>query len=62
MAYRRAGESIDPKQASAAIYELGCLLHATGDIEGARGEFERVAAMRNTWYGHLGDRALRTLG
>lgn len=62
VAYRRAGESIDPKQASAAIYQLGRLLQATGDIEAARSAFERAAAMKNTWYGHLGEHALRTLG
>ena len=62
VAYRRAGESDDPKQASAATYKLGCLLQAQGDIEAARSAFERTAAMKNTWYGHLGDHALRTLG
>ena len=61
-AYRQAGESVDPKQASAAIYRLGCLLRAMGDIEAARTAFVRVAAMTETWYGHLGDDALRTLG
>jgi tetratricopeptide (TPR) repeat protein len=60
-AYRHAGESVDPKQASAAAYKLGCLLKTEGDIEAARSAFERGAAMRNTWYGHLSDEALRTL-
>lgn len=61
-AYRQAAESVDPKQASAAIYRLGCLLKASGDIVAARTAFERGAAMTNTWYGHLADTALRTLG
>ncbi len=61
-AYRRAGESADPKHASAATYKLGCLLQSRGDIEAARTAFERAAAMTNTWYGHLGSHALRTLG
>jgi tetratricopeptide (TPR) repeat protein len=61
VAYRRAGESADPKQASAATYKLGCLLEATGDLEAAHAAYERTAAMRNTWYGHLGDQALRRL-
>jgi tetratricopeptide (TPR) repeat protein len=61
-AYRQAAESVDPKQASAAIYRLGCLLRATGDLEAARSAFERVAAMTDTWYGRLGDDALRALG
>lgn len=60
-AYRLAGDSIDPKQASAAIYRLGCLLKEKGDSEAARSAFERAAAMKNTWYGHLGDHALRTM-
>lgn len=62
VAYRQAGESTDPKHASAASYKLGCLLQAKGDIEAARAAFERAAAMRNTWYGHLGSNALRMLG
>jgi tetratricopeptide (TPR) repeat protein len=61
-AYRRAGESEDPKQASAARYKLGCLLKAEGDVEAARAAFERAAALKNTWYGHLGIEALQTLG
>ena len=61
VAYRRAAESVDPKQASAATYKLGCLLQAEGDLEAARTAFERTAARTNTWYGHLGDIALRRL-
>jgi tetratricopeptide (TPR) repeat protein len=61
LAYRQAGESADPKHASAATYKLGCLLKAKGDTEAARSAFERAAAMTNTWYGHLGNNALRTL-
>ncbi len=61
VAYRQASESVDPKQASAATYKLGCLLKSTGDIEAARTAFERAAAMKDTWYGHLGSNALRTL-
>lgn len=60
-AYRQAGTSTDVKHASAATYRLGCLLKATGDIEAARAAFERAAAMTNTWYGHLGNSALRAL-
>ncbi|HEV2061130.1 MAG TPA: tetratricopeptide repeat protein [Solirubrobacteraceae bacterium] len=61
-AYRQASESLDPKQASAAIYKLGCLLKGNGEIAAARTAFQRAAAMTNTWYGHLADNALRTLG
>jgi tetratricopeptide (TPR) repeat protein len=62
VAYRHAGESDDPKQASAALYRLGCLLQARGDVEAARAAFERAAGMKDTWYGHLGDHALKALG
>ncbi|HVF80089.1 MAG TPA: tetratricopeptide repeat protein [Solirubrobacteraceae bacterium] len=62
VAYRQASESADPKHASAAMYKLGCLLKAKGDIEAARTAFEHAAAVTNTWYGHLGNNALRTLG
>ena len=61
-AYRQAGESTDPKHASAATYKLGCLLKAKGDIEAARTAFQSAAAAGNTWYGHMGANALRTLG
>lgn len=62
VAYRQASDCVDPKQASAAIYKLGCLLEASGEIDAARTAFERGAAMTNTWYGHLADNALKTLG
>jgi tetratricopeptide (TPR) repeat protein len=60
-AYRRAADCEDPKQASAASYRLGCLLRTHGEIAAARAAFERSAAMKNTWYGHQSDEALRSL-
>jgi TolA-binding protein len=60
-AYRRASESEDLKQASAAAYRLGCLLRTNGDSAAARAAFERSAAMKNTWYGHRSEEALRSL-